>query len=77
MGIKEIKPVTPGQRWRKASLFDEITKKKPEKSLLSYIKNAEVEIILEGLRPSIEVAGTERSTGLSIIKGINMALKPK
>jgi len=38
MGIKNVKPVTPGQRWRKASSFDEITKKKPEKALLSYIK---------------------------------------
>ncbi|MCD6276853.1 50S ribosomal protein L2 [candidate division WOR-3 bacterium] len=34
MGVKEIKPVTPGQRWRKAPSFEDITKTEPEKSLV-------------------------------------------
>ena len=34
MGVKEIKPVTPGQRWRKAPTFEDITKIEPEKSLV-------------------------------------------
>ena len=34
MGVKAIKAVTPGQRWRKAPTFDDITKKEPEKSLV-------------------------------------------
>jgi len=34
MGVKEIKPVTPGERWRKAPSFEDITKTEPEKSLV-------------------------------------------
>jgi len=34
MGVKEIKPVTPGERWRKAPTFEDITKIEPEKSLV-------------------------------------------
>ncbi|MFT5144523.1 MAG: large subunit ribosomal protein L2 [Rhodothermales bacterium] len=34
MAIKQLKPVTPGQRQRSVSSFDEITKSTPEKSLL-------------------------------------------
>ena len=33
MAIKKLKPVTPGTRFRSNSLFDEITREKPEKSL--------------------------------------------
>lgn len=33
MGIKKLKPVTPGQRHRVAITFEDITKTKPEKSL--------------------------------------------
>jgi len=33
MAIKKLKPVTPGTRFRSNSLFDEITKEQPEKSL--------------------------------------------
>jgi len=33
MGIKKYKPTTPGRRFKSVSGFDEITKKKPEKSL--------------------------------------------
>ena len=33
MGIKKYKAVTPGQRWGNVLVSDEITKKKPEKSL--------------------------------------------
>lgn len=35
MAVKKIKPVTPGQRRKIASTFEEITTSKPEKSLLS------------------------------------------
>ena len=34
MAVKKLRPVTPGQRYRMAPLFDEITADKPEKSLL-------------------------------------------
>ncbi|HMQ01312.1 MAG TPA: 50S ribosomal protein L2, partial [Cyclobacteriaceae bacterium] len=34
MGLKKLKPVTPGTRHRMAPSFDEITTGKPEKSLL-------------------------------------------
>ena len=34
MGVKEIKPVTPGERWRKAPSFEDITKSEPERSLV-------------------------------------------
>ncbi len=34
MAIRKLKPMTPGTRWMSVSAFDEITKTKPEKSLL-------------------------------------------
>ena len=34
MGIKTIKPITPGQRFKTVDTFEDITKKRPEKSLL-------------------------------------------
>jgi large subunit ribosomal protein L2 len=33
MAIKKLRPITPGQRYRLAPVFDKITKDKPEKSL--------------------------------------------
>jgi len=33
MAVKKLRPVTPGQRYRMAPVFDKITKDKPEKSL--------------------------------------------
>ena len=38
MAIKKFKPVTPGQRNKAISAFDEITAKKPQKSLLEPLK---------------------------------------
>ena len=35
MGVRKLKPITPGQRFRVAPTFEEITKSTPEKSLLS------------------------------------------
>ncbi len=35
MAVKKLRPVTPGQRYRIAPVFDKITKDKPEKSLTS------------------------------------------
>ena len=40
MGVRKLKPVSPGQRYRVASSFDEITTDKPEKSLLTPIKKS-------------------------------------
>ncbi len=40
MGIKRIKPVTPGQRFKLAVTFDELTTSKPEKSLLAPLKKS-------------------------------------
>ena len=37
MAIKKYRPVTPTLRYKATSLFDEITRKEPEKSLLSPI----------------------------------------
>jgi len=34
MGIRKLQPATPGTRWMTISTFDEITKSKPEKSLI-------------------------------------------
>ncbi len=34
MGVKKLRPITPGTRYRIAPTFDEITKSTPEKSLL-------------------------------------------
>ena len=38
MGVIKLKPTTPGQRFRMAPSFEEITTNKPEKSLLEPIK---------------------------------------
>ncbi|MBO6576475.1 MAG: 50S ribosomal protein L2 [Rhodothermales bacterium] len=38
MALKNLKPVTPGQRQRSVSAFDTITKSTPEKSLLKPLK---------------------------------------
>jgi large subunit ribosomal protein L2 len=40
MGIKKLKPVTPGTRFRTNFTFDEITKKEPEKSLVVALKKS-------------------------------------
>jgi large subunit ribosomal protein L2 len=34
MAVKKLRPVTPGQRYRMAPVFDNVTKSEPEKSLL-------------------------------------------
>ena len=34
MAVRKLRPTTPGQRFRTAPVFDDITKKSPEKSLL-------------------------------------------
>ena len=38
MGLKQYKPTTPGQRFKLIDNFEDITKKKPEKSLLRPLK---------------------------------------
>lgn len=40
MGIKILKPTSPGRRFQTVSLFEEITKKEPEKSLLRPLKKS-------------------------------------
>jgi large subunit ribosomal protein L2 len=40
MGLKTFKPTTPGQRYRSVLTFDEITRDKPEKSLLRPLKKS-------------------------------------
>jgi len=38
VGLKKFKPVTPGQRFATVPMFDEITKKKPERSLIEPVR---------------------------------------
>mgnify|MGYP006266294779 CR=1 FL=1 len=40
MAIKKFNPVTPGSRYRQGNTFDELTKSKPEKSLLAPLKKS-------------------------------------
>ena len=35
MGVKKLKPTSPGRRWQTVSDFEAVTKSKPEKSLLA------------------------------------------
>ena len=37
MGIKKFKPTTPSNRYRTVSTFEEITKDKPERSLVQIL----------------------------------------
>ncbi len=39
MGVRKLKPITPGQRFRVVNTFDAITTDKPEKSLLAPLKS--------------------------------------
>jgi large subunit ribosomal protein L2 len=38
MALRKLKPVTPGTRWMSVAAFDEITKSKPEKSLIQPLR---------------------------------------
>lgn len=40
MAIRKMKPVTPGTRWMSVSAFTEITKTRPEKSLIEPLKKS-------------------------------------
>src|ERR1700712_4532613 len=40
MSVRKLRPITPGQRFRTAPTFDEITTGTPEKSLLTSIKKS-------------------------------------
>jgi large subunit ribosomal protein L2 len=40
MALKKLRPITPGQRFRIAPAFEEVTAKAPEKSLLAPIKKS-------------------------------------
>ena len=40
MAVRKFKPVTPGQRNKVISAFDDITTKKPQKSLLEPLKSS-------------------------------------
>ena len=40
MGIKQYKPTSPGRRFQSVSTFEEITKRKPERSLLKPLKKS-------------------------------------
>lgn len=40
MAIRSLKPTTPGRRWMTVPTFEEITKMKPEKSLLEPLKKS-------------------------------------
>ena len=55
MSIRLYKSYTPGTRNRALSSFSEITKTKPEKSLIKKIIEVKVEIIEELLQFVIEV----------------------
>lgn len=39
MAVKKLRPITPGQRYRTAPVFSEITASKPEKSLTKSVKS--------------------------------------
>ncbi len=40
MAIRKLKPMTPGTRWMSVAAFDEITKTKPEKSLIEPLRKS-------------------------------------
>ena len=40
MAIRKLKPTTPGTRWMSVSGFDEITKKRPEKTLIEPLRKS-------------------------------------
>ena len=64
MGQKKIRPVTPGMRGQVTTDFKEITKKKPEKSLLDSKKSTGGRNNKVGSRLDIKVVVTNKNTEL-------------
>ena len=77
MGVRNLKPVTPGSRFASRSDFSEITTDKPEKSLTVALRKKVVEIIQVELPLGDEVVGTKEDIELLIIKETNLELKVK
>ena len=49
MAVKKVKPTSPGRRFQSYADFGEVTRKKPEKSLLRVIKKTGGKKLLETL----------------------------
>jgi large subunit ribosomal protein L2 len=74
MAIKKYKPVTPSLRGMTGYTFEEITKTKPERSLIISKKNHAGRNVYG--RIAIKAAGTRRISASSISNATNMGLLP-
>ena len=72
MGVKKVKPTSPGRRSQSYSTFDEITSTTPEKSLLKVIKEKVVVMYTVVLHAGIAEVGVRGITGLLILKEIRL-----
>ena len=77
MGVRNLKPVTPGSRFASRSDFSEITTNKPEKSLTVALRKKVVEIIQVELPLEDEVVGTKEDIELLITRETNLELTVK
>jgi ribosomal protein L2 len=77
MPVKTVKPTTPGQRQKSVSTFEEITKSKPEKSLVRPLKRVEVATIKDVSQADAAAADINVSTVSSILNEINLIFLQK
>ena len=68
MGIKVLKPMTPGTRFYSVDTFEDITTNKPYKPLLEPLKNLVVVITLAELLQGTEAVGIKDNIVLLILK---------
>ena len=73
MGIRKLKPTTPGQRHKVIGAFDKITASTPEKSLVVGKKSTGGRNNTGKMQCVISVAVTNKSTELSISRETKMA----
>ena len=78
MGIKSSKPTSPGRRFQTTSTFEDITRSKPEKSLLMPL-NRKGGRNSNGRMTSRHRGGggTKGPIGSSISNGIKMVFRPR
>ncbi len=77
MGIKKVRPTSPGRRAQTYSTFDEITSTTPEKSLLRVISKKAAVMSTDVLHADIAGVVINGITGLSILKGIKSEFLPR
>ena len=76
MAVKKINPLTPGQRFKVVTTFDDITSSKPEKSLVKVKKRSGGRNNDGRMTMRYVGGGHKKNTELLISKEISLAFQP-